>query len=433
MRRSLLAVTLLLALTPSAAGAARPKWDTHVLARVGFPGYPAHPYAHPNGRIYEGTYVNSSSTVPSRVLEYDADGTVLRQWQMQGQALEGEQGVQVATSDSQGRLVLFDHSPPRALLLDTRTGAFTTYATFPEGSIPNYGAWGPAGELYVTDYGANQVWRVPPGGGAPAVWLTDPAFQTVEFGTTCITLAADHRTLLIGQQTSFNGVAGGLFRTRISDDGRPGPVTKLWTSGATDLPDGCAIAQDGRIFIAALGPNQIVQLSSDGVEQERWPPVPLLGENGTDVPFDALSGVVFRGTSLITASQSNPRGQAEHWALHDVEVQTEGLPTFIPPTAGVLPGEIVPGTALTVRSSVTRIRVGRTTRLRFTVTAQGRRVAGALVRFAGRTARTDAQGVARLTVRLRTRATRTVVVSRSLLRPARLPIRVVGMGDAQRR
>ena len=54
---------------PSSPGCCRPqcrprlpadreRWDTRVLAKVQSPGYPAFVYAHPNGRVYAGTYSN---------------------------------------------------------------------------------------------------------------------------------------------------------------------------------------------------------------------------------------------------------------------------------------------------------------------------------------------------------------------------------------
>ena len=151
-----------------------------MLANVPFPGYPAQAYVHPNGRIYEGTYLNSSAAgTPSRVFEFDAnDGTLRRSWSVPGQNLSGQQAVQVTTSDAQGDLVVLDNNPARVLKLDRDTGEFRVYSTFAdvEGGAaprPNYGAWGPDGSLYVTDYGQGLIWRVPPGGGPAVVWLRD--------------------------------------------------------------------------------------------------------------------------------------------------------------------------------------------------------------------------------------------------------------------
>ena len=99
------------------------------------------------------------------MFQYDAGGTLLRSWVVPGQDLSKDHGVQVATSDARGRLVLLDRAPARALLLDTVRGTFTQYATFadlapcmplqtgPDCSPTigdrepqaNYGAWGPDG------------------------------------------------------------------------------------------------------------------------------------------------------------------------------------------------------------------------------------------------------------------------------------------------
>jgi hypothetical protein len=125
----------------------------------------------------------------------------------------------------------------------------------------------------------------------------------------------------------------------IGPGGGPGPLRRVWESRPMDLVDGFALARSGRIYIAALGPNQIVTLAADGRERERFPEAPLIGDNGSGTPFDALSSVAFLGTRLITASQSNPRGEPTHWALHDVETGEEGLPEHIPPNAGLRPGE----------------------------------------------------------------------------------------------
>ena len=117
MRRLAAVVVALAALAalPAAPAGARARWDTQLLALIPTPGYPALAYVHPNGRIYEGTYDNPSGDhVPSRVLEYTGEGTLLRSWTVSGQDLSQPHGVQVATSDPRGRLVLLDKSPARA-------------------------------------------------------------------------------------------------------------------------------------------------------------------------------------------------------------------------------------------------------------------------------------------------------------------------------
>src|SRR5215210_4782692 len=137
MRRLVLPLiaVALLGVVESATAQPRARWNTRVLALVPKPGFPAHAYVHPNGRIYAGTYDNpSGDTVPSRVFEYAGGGTLLRSWTVAGQDLSTPHGVQAATSDARGRLVLLDKSPPRALLLAPGSGRQTQYAAFPAGS-----------------------------------------------------------------------------------------------------------------------------------------------------------------------------------------------------------------------------------------------------------------------------------------------------------
>lgn len=354
------------AIVPAAA-AARDKWDTKVLAIVPKPGFPAHAYVHPNGRIYEGTYDNpSGDSVASRVFEYRADGTLLRSWVVKGQDLSQPHGVQAATSDANGRLLLLDKSPPRAVVLDRGSGRQSLYAAFPNGSIPNYAAWGPDGSLYVTDYGQPIIWRVPPGGGEPEEWLNDARLDGGEFGTTGIALMADKKTLLVATQSEAGGAAGNpatgrLWKLPIDGD-KAGEMEELWASRPVDGPDGFAIAQSGNIYIALLATNQIAQIGPDGTEQERFPQMPGTGENGSEVPFDSPSSAHFLGTSLIVAQQSYFMGEPTHQAILDVEVGEPGLRELIPANAGPIDDE---------KPRVTKVRfTGK--RIRFTLSEKTR-------------------------------------------------------------
>jgi hypothetical protein len=357
-RAALIALAVLgaaLAVAP-VAGAQRARFDTRVFARIPAPGFPAMGYVHPNGRVYAGTYVNpSGSSQRSRVLEYDAGGTLMRSWTVPGQDLSKDHGVQVATSDARGRLVLLDRSPARALLLNPVTGRFSQYSTFADLApcLPlqvrtdcsptigdrepsaNYAAWGPDGSLYVTDFLQGIVWRVPPGGGAAQGWLSDRRLDGGEFGTTGIDLAADGRTLLIGQGSSAglgdgNPATGKIYAVEIKPDGTPGDMRQLWESGPTDLPDGFGVARSGKLYVPLAGTaNQIAVVAPDGTELERFPGASGGGDNGSPIPFDTPSSARFLGTRLIVANQSFT-GNRDNQALLDVEVGEPGLRELIP-------------------------------------------------------------------------------------------------------
>ena len=389
-RPALLALALfgaLLALVPAAASAQSPRerWNTRLIARITAPGFPASAYPHPNGRVYVGTYVNPrGDALPSRVSEFNPDtGALERSWAVPGQDLNAEHGIQAATSDAAGRLVLLDKTPARALILDQRTGEFSPYSTFadlapcsgaPNGNcspttqdlkpMANYAAWGPGGELYVTDFQQGVVWRVPPGGGEARVWLADARLDGQMFGTTGIALAADRRTLIVAQGSSggvvgalgSNPSTGKLYKVPIAADGSPGEMTQLWESGPAELPDGFGIAESGRIYIALLNANQIAVVGPDGTEIERFPQG-ADGENGSGVPFDSPSSAKFLGTRLMVPNQSYTNGDQSRQTLLDVETGERGLAELIPAGAGGVDSVAPRLSALGVRPR--RARAGR--------------------------------------------------------------------------
>ncbi|HEV7679575.1 MAG TPA: SMP-30/gluconolactonase/LRE family protein [Candidatus Dormibacteraeota bacterium] len=345
------------------ASQAQGTWTTRVFAMVPAPGYPAMAYVSPQGNVYEGTFDNpAGSSSPSRVFGWSKDGVALGSWTVPGENLAGPHGVQVATSDARGRLVLLELGPPSALLLDTRTGEFTKYASFadlapcasgqtsgcsptvqdlpPE---PDYAVWGSDGSLYVSDYQQALIWRVPPGGGAAQVWLADARFDGEQFGTAGLAWSADRRTMLVAQGSSAGAGAGGgnpttgkLYSVPIGADGRPGALRQVWESRPADAPDGIAVASSGNIYVALVSPaaNQIVELSPDGTEVVRYPSTAAGGSNGSSVPFDSPSSARFLGTGIVVANQSFVAGDSSHWAVLDVEVGEPGLAEYIPSSAG---------------------------------------------------------------------------------------------------
>ncbi len=365
MKRRAILLTLasaFLSIVPAVA-AARPRGDVQVLALIPAPGFPALPHVL-GGEIFEGTYDNpAGDSVPSRVLEYTGGGELLNSWTISGQDLSQPHGVQVAANDAAGRLLLLDKTSGRIIRLDPRTGAQTPYAQVPHlptcstaapgarckpatldlEPMPDYVAWGPDGSLYVTDYQQAVIWRIPPGGGAGQIWLADPRLDGGPFGTACILLMPDHRTLLFDQASNgglggaANPTTGKLYEVPIEPGDRPGALKQLWESGPADAPDGCAVTRSGHIYLALAGEsNQIVELDSAGNELARFGQQ-YSGANNSPLPFDTPSGVAFYGTRLIIANQSYLAQNTANMALLDLETGEQGAPVFVPPNAGSKP------------------------------------------------------------------------------------------------
>jgi len=346
------------AIVPASAGA-RSRGDVRVLALVPAPGYPALPHLL-GGSIYEGTYDNpTGSSLPSRVLQYTEAGELLGSWTVAGQDTSKPHGVQVAANDSRGRLLLLDKTGGRIIRLDPRTGAQTLYARVPDlptcsnaspgaacspavldlAPMPDYAAWGPDGSLYVTDYQQAVIWRIPPGGGAARVWLADKRLDGGPYGTACILLMPDHRTLLFDQASNgglgtVNPTTGKLYEVPIAPGDRPGPLKQLWESGPADAPDGCVLSRSGHIYVALAGESsQIVELDSSGHELFRFGQQ-YTGSNNSSVPYDTPSGLAYLGTDLIVANQSYFAGNPANQALLDVETGEPGTPAYVPASAG---------------------------------------------------------------------------------------------------
>jgi sugar lactone lactonase YvrE len=340
-----------------AASQARAPGDVQVLALIPTPGYPALPHVS-GGNIFEGTYDNpQGSPLPSRVLEYSSGGELLNSWTVLGQDVSKAHGVQVAANDAQGRLLLFDKTSGRIIRLDPRTGAQTMYSTVPDlatcGSapcspetqdmppFPDYGAWGPDGSLYITDYDQGVIFRVPPGGGPAQVWLSDPRLDGGMFGTACILLMPDHHTLLFDQASNGDPASGAanvstgkVYEVPIEAGNKPGPLKQIWESGPADAPDGCVLSRSGHIYIALAGTsNQIVEIDASGHELARFGQQ-YTGANNSSVPFDTPSGLAWVGTDLIVANQSYEAGNSANQALLNVETGEQGLPFYVPPNAG---------------------------------------------------------------------------------------------------
>ncbi len=329
-----------------------------VIAPIPAPGDPALPLVVGDD-IYEGTYTSATSNAHSKLFEFGAAGKLLRTFAIQGQTLS-PYGVQAATTDAAGDVVVLDDTSGRVLLLNPQTGSQKLYATIPDipdcGSTgasaecsnaltaqtpePDYAAWGPDGSLYITDYQQAVIWRVPPHGGTPSVWLSSPLLDGEIYGTAGIWMLPDHHTLLFDQasnlgDTSVDMLTGKLYSIQIEPNGSPGTPQQLWQSGAATLPDGFAVTTSGHIYMAQIGPtgDDIVELSASGQLLATFG-TPVSGQNGSPIPFDEPSGVAFMGSELVIANQAYLDADTAHMALLGLGTGEQGAPVYVPSDAG---------------------------------------------------------------------------------------------------
>lgn len=421
------ASALVVAVCALTAATASARLAVRVLAKVPAPGYPASSVVAPDGTIYTATFKSfsaASSSGPSKVFAYSSSGQLLRTYTVQGQAQGTADAVQVATIDRSGTLYLLDQDPARIIKLDPQTGAQTTWATFstlpacpspgaahgcsdgtggnaPE---PDFAAWGPDGSLYVTDYNQDVIWRVPAGGGATSVWLTDPRFNGVIVGPAGIELMPDGHTLMVS--TGGGGLdpaTGKLYTVAIQPNGQPGPLVQRWESAPAEAPDGFALARSGDIYLSLVGPsgNAVVELSPGGQPIARVPQDAAANEL-LSTPFDGPGSVSFDGDELIVTNEASISNDSADWALLEIDAGEPGLAPSLPPAAPTsTPGQ----TGYRLSVSPARARAGRRTRVRFTAVrfmgGMRRAVRGGRVTFDRRSRRTGVRGHVALRLVLR--------------------------------
>ena len=425
MRCVLLAlVALALAASAGTAAAAdRAPLDIRVFAKIGPPGQPEPVAVGPDGRVYVGTNQlgHGDADAPSVVFAFSQKGKLVRTYQLKGQPLAEDHGIQGLAFDRDGLLYVLDRSAdPRVVVLDPATGEQRRYASFrdvppctvtPNGecsqtntdsaSGPDYPVFSPSGDLYVTDIDQALIWKVPRGGGRAQLWFTDPRLESV-FGPNGIQFMADGRTLLFANTASNpmagNPATGRLYTVPVQPNGSAGKLTQVWESLPVDGPDGFAIARSGNVYIALAGANQIVELSPQFAELARAPSDPAANQE-EEIPLDAPASIAFLGQRLLVSNHSAIRGDSSSWAILDVFAGEPGLPLHYPRI-------FKPKLRLEVRSarrgadSRPRVRV-RVTRQRAT---RALPVAGATLRGPRARARTDAHGAATLTLKPRVKS-----------------------------
>ena len=392
---------------------AREPLDIQVYTKVGAPGQPEPVAIGPDNRVYVGTNQlgHGDADAPSKVFAYSLRGNLVREYELEGQPLEEDHGIQGLALDRDGLLYALDRSAdPRVVVLDPATGVQRVYARFrdvppctdapdedcsdtqldgPAG--PDYATFSAWGDLYVTDIDQALIWRVPKGGGRPEIWLTDARLESV-YGPNGIQFMADGRTLLFvntaSNPSAGNSTTGRLYTVPVQPDGTAGELTQVWESLPLDAPDGLAIARSGNVYIALAGASQVVLLSPGYEELARTPSDPAANQQ-EEIPMDSPGSLAFLGQRLLVSNHSAIRGDPDSWAILDVFAGEEGLPLYYPRISK-------PGLLVDARLGQARRRLHvRVTRHLASKTVPVRR---ARVRAAGMRARTGRRG--RVTISL---------------------------------
>ena len=418
--------------------------DIRVFAKVGQPGQPEPIAVGPDDRVYVGTNQlgHGDARAPSKVFSYSTGGDLTGEYEIAGQPLDRNHGIQGLVFDADGLLYALDRSAdPRVLVIDPATREQRVYATFrdvpPCGPAPgtrgedcsdtrqdgpagpDYATFSPTGELYVSDIDQGLIWKVPKGGGPASVWLTDARLESV-YGPNGIQFMADGRTLLFANTASNPGAGnastGRLYTVPVQPDGSPGPLTQVWESRPLDAPDGIAIAQSGNVYVALAGSSQVLVLSPRFQELARTPRDPAANES-EEIPLDGPGSLAFLGERVLVSNHSPIRGDPQSWAILDVFAGEPGLALHYPRISQ-------PRLELRVRRGrgMSRKRMRLIVSVTRHLASRVVPVEGAVVRAPGARARTNARGMAKLRVSRRLRRPIAVTARKADFAPARAAV-----------
>jgi len=255
---ALLAVTLLLITlslnNPTRVGSVALVPDVTVRQFAALPdddAYPPTVAAAPDGTLYTGSFATGT------VWQITAAGEVT---EVPGtrEALGAVVGLAV---ESDGTLLVIDQldTDPRTAggqLVRVADGAISIIAEV--GFIaPNDLALDAQGRIYVSDSGANVVWRFDPDGSNGSIWWVSPAQGEVQPAVTGLAYDPTRDAILI-TDPELNDI----YRVAVAD----GAAEVIYHHGERANPpgfDGVTVMRDGAIYVAALAQNGIA-LVDDG-------------------------------------------------------------------------------------------------------------------------------------------------------------------------
>jgi sugar lactone lactonase YvrE len=209
------------------------------------------------GSLFEGCIMKAQagSSRMEPFIEAGANGlvSVLGLW------ADEAAGTLWACSSDAGNGRLTGSAPVGVKAFDLHTGAAKGSYNLPGGGFANDLTLDGQGNLYVTDSWTPRILRLRPGGSALEQWINDPQLGVEQWSLNGIDFDRSSNTIY-----TVNQRAGQLFRIKIEQDGSPGAVTLVRTSGELRRPDGLKVIGFNTLATAEGGAGGMSIISMEG-------------------------------------------------------------------------------------------------------------------------------------------------------------------------
>jgi sugar lactone lactonase YvrE len=297
----------------------------------------------PDGNIYVPSFgFNTTGELTGNAVLFviSPNGDIVRQVTIQGSS---PHMLGLEFNAVTGALWVLDFGASNVLRVNPTTGAsrLLNRGGPIAGSGLNALTFDELGNGYVSDSFNGVIWKIPPLGGPPVPWSSDPLLGpgtglTPPFGANGVEFNND-RTILFVANTAFHQI----IQIPVNSDGRAG-TPSIFVSGI-NAPDGIRIDRDDNIWICANQEDEIVVIDKTGKVIAKLGDFGGIDENGIVRGFLFPASLAFSkdGSTLYVSNltlylpyaDSNPGNLAidSAWTLQVKGYTVSQLPAKIPP------------------------------------------------------------------------------------------------------
>ncbi len=328
----LVAVLLTLGLTPASAPA-QMLGDSTVIAPVPLAGFPEGIATRGNRVYVSGPAAFGMPLGSAYVAAYDIRTGALEETYpiTITNPFAGMSAASAIAFGPDGKLYVVEPFVGIIRLSPNPTNAQSVYSAFtPAGpSLLNELAFDDDGNLYVTDSFAATIYRIPAGGGPPAVWFTDPALAgnpMIPFGVNGIRVD-ETDSYVYFSVTVDAALDGVIYRLPLVASPDASDLEVFASLGFTG-PDGIAFGKSGKLYVAEALSSTIKVLNPDGSVGAVYagpaanpPAAPTPWANPANIAFDDKERSL-----LVTNHASLVPFDPDLFVVFDVFVDDKGAP-----------------------------------------------------------------------------------------------------------